>query len=70
MDLNARVDVDCGRKDGLTDGWTDGQTKNQTPISHLDKAGATKSGITRKITKYAHKLINSSSPLFKPACQI
>ena len=37
MDLNARVDVNCGRKDGQTDG----QTENQTPISHLAKAGAT-----------------------------
>ena len=29
MDLNARVDVNCGR------------TENRTPISHLAKAGAT-----------------------------
>ena len=34
MDLNARVDINCGRKDG--------RTKNRTPISHLAKAGATK----------------------------
>ena len=34
MDLNARVDVNWGRKDG--------QTENRTPISHLAKAGATK----------------------------
>ena len=34
MDLNARVDVNCGRKDGLTE--------NRTPISHLAKAGETK----------------------------
>ena len=34
MDLNARVDVNCGRKDG--------RTENRTPISHLAKAGATK----------------------------
>ena len=33
MDLNTRVDVTCGRKDGRTD-WT--------PISNLAKAGATK----------------------------
>ena len=39
MDLNARVDVNCGRKDGRTDG----RTENRTPISHLAKAGATKS---------------------------
>ena len=39
MDLNARVDVNCGRKDGLMDG----QMENRTPISHLAKAGATKS---------------------------
>ena len=42
MDLNARVDVNCGRKDGRTDGRKDGQTENRTPISHLAKAGATK----------------------------
>ena len=35
MDLNARVDVNCGRKDG--------RTENRTPISHFAKAGATKS---------------------------
>ena len=34
MDLNARADVNCGRKDG--------RTENRTPISHLAKAGATK----------------------------
>ena len=34
MDLNAWVDVNCGRKDG--------RTENRTPISHLAKAGATK----------------------------
>ena len=38
MDLNARVDVNCGRTDVLTDG----RTENRTPISHLAKAGATK----------------------------
>ena len=43
MDLNARVDVNCGRKDERTDGQTYGRTENQTPISHLAKAGATKS---------------------------
>ena len=34
MDLNTRVDVNCG--------WADGRTENPTPISHLAKAGATK----------------------------
>ena len=34
MNLNAKVDVNCGRKDG--------RTENRTPISHLAKAGATK----------------------------
>ena len=34
MDLNARVDVNCGQKDG--------RTENRTPISHLAKACATK----------------------------
>ena len=38
MDLNARVDVNCGQKDRQTDGLTE----NWTPISHLAKAGATK----------------------------
>ena len=41
MDLNARVDVNCGREDGRTDGLTDGQTENWTPMSHLAKAGTT-----------------------------
>ena len=36
MDLNARVDVNCERKDGLTDGLTE----NWKPISHIAKAGA------------------------------
>ena len=30
MDLNTRVDVNCGQKDG--------RTENRTPISHLAKA--------------------------------
>ena len=38
MDLNARVDVHCGRKDRRMDRWTE----NRTPISHLAKAVATK----------------------------
>ena len=38
MDLTARVDINCGRKDGLKDR----QTENRTPILHLAKAGATK----------------------------
>ena len=41
MDLNARVDENCGRKDGRTDELTDGRTENRMPISHLAKAGAT-----------------------------
>ena len=41
MDFNARVDVNCGRKDGLTDE----RTENRTPISHLAKAGSTKMSI-------------------------
>ena len=45
MDLNARVDVNCGR----TDGRTDGRTENRTPISHLSaKAGATKTYVFLK----------------------
>ena len=44
MDLNARVDVNCGRKDGRMDGLTE----NRTPISHLAKAGATKMKITTR----------------------
>ena len=35
IDLNARVDVNCGKTDGRS---TDGRTENQTPISHLAKA--------------------------------
>ena len=38
MDLKARVDVNCERKDGRTDG----QTENRTPMSQTAKAGATK----------------------------
>ena len=34
MDLNARVDVNCGQKDRRTENWT--------PISHLAIAGVTK----------------------------
>ena len=41
MDLNARVEVNCRRKDGRTDGLKDGQTENRMPISHLAKAGLT-----------------------------
>ena len=33
MDLNARVDVNCGRKDG--------RRENRMPISHRAKAGVT-----------------------------
>ena len=42
MDLNARIDVNCGRKDERMDGLTDGRKENRTPISHLATAGATK----------------------------
>ena len=38
MDLNARVDVNCGQKDGRTDG----RTENRTPKA---KAGATKNSM-------------------------
>ena len=59
MDLNARADVNCGQKDGrtdgrtdrrtdgLTDGRTDRQTEIRTPISHLAKAGATKTNLSQ-----------------------
>ena len=47
MDLNARVDVNCGRKDGLMD--------NRTPILHLAKAGATKTVICKKETLWHYK---------------
>ena len=40
MDLNARVDVNCGRKDG--------RTENRTPISHLAKAVATIKQVRQK----------------------
>ena len=43
MDLNARVDVNCGQKDRQIElAGIDTQTENQTPISHFAKAGATK----------------------------
>ena len=42
MDLNARVYVNCGLKEGQTDERTDGQTEKRTPISHLAEADATK----------------------------
>ena len=40
MDLNARVDVNCGRTDGRTAGLglPDGRMKNRTPLSHLATA--------------------------------
>ena len=38
MDLKARVDVNCERKDRQMNG----QTENWTPISHKAKAGGTK----------------------------
>ena len=41
MDLKARVDVNCERKDGLTE--------NRTPMSHTAKAGATKKTIAADI---------------------
>ena len=41
MDLNARVDVNCGQKDGRRDVQTDGLTENRRPISNLALAGAT-----------------------------
>ena len=47
MDLNARVDVNCGRKDGQTDG----RTENRMPISHLAKAGATKIMLLNTVKK-------------------
>ena len=53
MDLNARVDVICGQKDGRTDGLTDGQTENRTPISHLAKAGATKTTSVSFVIKFS-----------------
>ena len=49
MDLNARVDVNCGRKDGRTDGLAEGRTENRTPISHLAKAGATIKTVTETL---------------------
>ena len=42
MDLNARVDVNCGRKDE--------RTETRTTISHLAKAGATKMNSTEHKT--------------------
>ena len=50
MDLNARVDVNCGRTDGRTAGLglPDGRMKNRTPLSHLATAGETKNGKEKK----------------------
>ena len=37
----------------IVDGKTDGRTENRTPISHLAKAGATKTFVLEdKLTKY------------------
>ena len=48
MDLTARVDVNCGRKERLTE--------NRTPISHLAKAGATKMSYGQaSATSWEHK---------------
>ena len=45
MDLNARVDVNCG--------WKDGQMENRTPISHLARAGATKMKRSSQVVRVA-----------------
>ena len=57
MDINARIDVNCGRKDG--------RTGNRTPISHL--AGETKH--TNK-TMLSQTLMNTSSYFFFPVSAI
>ena len=54
MDLNARVDVNCGRKDG--------RTENRTPISHLAKAGATKMSLVLKIDPNCTAVPSTYSP--------
>ena len=54
MDLNARVDVNCGRQDG----WTE----NQTPMSHLAKAGVLKSFHLCYIILRIQKLVGKSAP--------
>ena len=51
MDLNARDDVNCRRKDG--------RTKNRMPISHLAKAGATINNLKGKLSKYNSKKLNA-----------
>ena len=48
MDLNARVEVNCGRKDEQTDGRTDRWMENRTPILHLAKAGVTTRAVIRQ----------------------
>ena len=49
MDLNARVHVNCGRKDGRTDGRTDRRTDGRTPISHFAKIDATNTCLRRNL---------------------
>ena len=51
MDLNAKMDINCGWKDG----WMDGLTENQTPISHLAKAGVTKISSLRQTVQKLEK---------------
>ena len=52
MDLNARVDLNCGRKDGRTDG----RTENRTPISHLAKEAEKKITYLLYLEVYAFTL--------------
>ena len=51
MDLNARVYVNCGRKDG--------RTENRAPISHFGKVGATEKDKTNMRT---HRNSNTEIP--------
>ena len=58
MDLNARVDINCGRKDGRTDL----RTENRTPLSHHAKAGATKKSCSTQLRMKFFLLINVKMP--------
>ena len=54
MDLKARVDVNCERKDGMMDGRTD---ENRTPMSHAAKAEKGWNTPDMKFTMYVYDYV-------------